>query len=294
MRIALIFDKTRPDTTGVYFERACRALHLDADQYWLRDASRIPATYDLYIRIDQGDDYLTRLPERLRPVVFYAIDTHMRHSWPKIRRTAGWYDMVCCCHRDAARRLRGARWLPLACDFELHGAVTKETRQWDLAFVGNDGGVPRKFVLQALRERYPNSFVGTADYHTLGAIYGDARIGFNYSIANDVNMRVFEVLAGGALLVTNALPGDDFDRLGLRDRQHLVVYRNARELVEALEYFLARSAEREAIARVGADVVRARHTYVHRMQELLTGVSQQFGVALPRSVHQESFTCGPS
>ena len=43
MKLALIFDKTRPDTTGGYFERACRTLGVAADHWWLRDAERIPA-----------------------------------------------------------------------------------------------------------------------------------------------------------------------------------------------------------------------------------------------------------
>ncbi|MBI3331169.1 MAG: hypothetical protein HYZ96_03550, partial [Candidatus Omnitrophica bacterium] len=93
MRLALIFDKTRPDTTGVHVERAARALGIAADHWWLRDADRIPEAYDLYLRIDHGDDYAVALPQRLRPAVFYAIDTHLPHSWRKIRRVARRYDL---------------------------------------------------------------------------------------------------------------------------------------------------------------------------------------------------------
>lgn len=278
MRIALIFNKTRPDTTGVYFERACRKMSVAYDHWELRQAAQIPRDYDLYVRIDHGDDYLMRLPQRLRPAVFLAFDTHLRHSWRKIRHTAHWYDIVFCCHREGARRLPGAEWLPVACDWELHG-VREASRIWDLAFVGTDGGVPRKFYLQALRERYPNSFLGPADYTQLGAIYSQARIGFNYSIADDVNMRVFEVLAARALLVTNALRHDDLHRLGLEDGQHLVLYRTPQELLERLEYYVAHPEEREAIAQAGCIVVRQHHTYTHRMTRLLERVQQRFGVS---------------
>ncbi|MBI4353637.1 MAG: glycosyltransferase [Candidatus Omnitrophica bacterium] len=276
----MIFDTYRPDTTGGYFERACQALGMTVEHWWLRDVARIPEGYDLYLRIDCGDGYDIRLPPNLRPVVFYAIDTHLPHSWEKIRRMAPQFDLVCCCHRDASLRLPDAVWLPVAGDptmpAEHHGM-----NRFDVAFVGTDGGRPRKFYLQALRERYPQSFIGKADYRDLMTIYGQARIGFNYSIGNDVNMRIFEVLAARTLLVTNALANDDLGRLGLEDRRHLVLYRRPAEVVELIDYYLAHEEEREQIAASGAEVVRARHTYVHRMRQLLMTVSHRLGVPLP-------------
>lgn len=286
MRLALIFDRHRPDTTGGYFERACRQLGLESDHWWLRDAEHIPDDYDLYLRIDHGDDYLRRLPERLRPVVFYAIDTHLAHTWKKVRATATWYDLVCCTQRAAAQRLPKAVWVPLACDAELHGP-TGEPVVWDLAFVGTEGGMPRKFYLQALRERYPNSRIGAAEHTAIGSIYSRSRIGINYAIADDVNMRVFEVLAAGTLLVTNALPGGEFDALGLQDRRHVALYRTPRELLEALEYFLAHEEERIRVARAGRQVVLERHTYRHRLQQLLKA-ARHIGLPVPAAVGHEA------
>ncbi|MBI1991671.1 MAG: glycosyltransferase family 1 protein [Candidatus Omnitrophica bacterium] len=135
-----------------------------------------------------------------------------------------------------------------------------------------DGGRGR---YQELRERYPNSFIGPADHAQLASIYRRARVGFNYSIHDDVNMRIFEVLAAETLLVTNQLRHDDLGRLGLEDRRHLVLYRSPRELFDLIEYYLAHPAERQAIAQEGAHVVRARHTYVRRLEQLLATVSRQ-------------------
>jgi len=292
MPIALIFDKTRPDTIGTYFERACRALGLAYDHWWLRDADQIPAAYDLYLRVDHGDDYLTDLPTRLRPSVFYAIDTHLPKSWRKIRRTASRYDAMFCSHRSGASRLPGAEWLPVACDWEWHGDRGM-ARSVDVAFVGMDGGIPRKFYLQALRERYPNSFIGTAAHTRLAAIYSQACVGFNYSIADDVNMRMFEVLAANTLLMTNALHNDDLHALGLEDRQHLVLYRTPQELVDLIDYFLSHPDERRAIAQAGSRRVREQHTYVHRLQQLLGSVSRRLDRPLPHHVH-EPIPCASS
>ncbi len=290
MRLALLFNKTRPDTTGVYFERALGTLGVQADHWALRDVERVPEGYDAYLRIDYGDDYELAWPARLRPSIFYAIDTHLSRSWAKIRRMAGDYDAVFCCHRKASVSLPGARWLPVACDPQLHVAPPT-ARTLDMAFVGTDGGVPRKFYLQALRERYPNSAIGPADFRQMAALYGRAKIGFNYSIADDVNMRMFEVLAGGALLVTNALTGDDLARLDLSDRRDLVLYRRPEDLFPLIDYYLAHPQERETIARQGQQLALARHTYRHRMQELLAVLEYRPKLA---RVHPlgEPLTCG--
>ena len=292
MRIALIFDASRSDTTGVYFERACHVLGVPCDHWWLRDAAQIPADYDLYLRIDHGDDYTTALPDSLRPLVFYAIDTHLPHSWPKIRRLARRYDLVCCAQANAGGELRNAVWLPLACDPGLHCGESGPA-VWDVAFVGTEGGVPRKFYLQVLRERYPDSFIGAADHRQLGSIYGRARIGFNYSIADDVNMRIFEVLAAKTLLVTNALTRDDLDRPGLQDRRHLALYRRPSELFETIEYFLTHEDARRRIAEAGHAAVLERHTYVHRMRQLLSTASQRLGLSMPIE-RAEVLTCASS
>ena len=283
MKLAMIFDKRRPGTTGTYFERAFHTLGIACDHWWLRDAERIPSDYDLYLRVDHGDDYLVPLPARLRPAVFYAIDTHLAHSWKKIRRTAGWYDLVFCCHRDGAERLRGAEWLPVACDPELHGP-TGRPPVWDVGFIGTEGGIPRKFYLQALKERYPNSRIGQAPYAEMASIYSRSRVGFNYSINNDVNMRLFEVLAARTLLVTNALAGDDLRRLDLEEGRHLATFRHPAELFERIDYFLQHPEEARQIAQAGHEAVIRQHTYAHRMRRLLARAAETVGLALPQAL----------
>lgn len=278
-RVAVLFEYERPGTTGFYWERAFRALGVSCDHWRLADAARIPPEYALYVRVDHGDDYEVRLPAALRPSVFYAIDTHVPHSWRKIRRAAGWYDLSVYCHLEAAERMGGA-WIPVGCDSELHGAVPGE-RLYDVAFVGTDGRVPRKFLLQALRERYPRSFIGGAPHDGMAAIYSRSRIGFNYAINNDVNMRVFEAMAAGALLVTNPVRPDGFQRLGLEGGRHLRFYRSPRELFEVIDEVVAAPAAAQQIAEAGQQLVLARHTYAHRMRQFLAEVARRLGVQIP-------------
>ena len=277
MRLALIFDQHRADTTGVYFKRAAHALGLPVDHWWLRDAARIPAAYDLYVRIDHGDDYAVALPARLHPSVFFVSDTHLPYNWPKIHQAARCYDLMVCAQRSAAHRLSGAAWLPFGCDPSL-AEPTPLRGPWDLAFIGSDGGVPRKFILQALRERYPHSYLGPAPHTQLAAIYQQAKIGFNYSVGAELNMRIFEVLGAGTLLVTNALQDESLEQLGLHDGTHYIAYRDPEALFACIDGWLTRDDERRRIAQAGMAEVRAHHTYVHRLRQLLDIVSQRFGM----------------
>ncbi|MBI4343604.1 MAG: glycosyltransferase family 1 protein [Candidatus Omnitrophica bacterium] len=277
MRLCLVFDKVRPDTTGVYFERACQQLGIACDHWWLRNAPQIPSGYDLYLRVDHGE-YTVDLPERLRPRVFYAIDTHLKRSWQSIRALARRYDLVCCAQRAAAMRLPGALWVPLGCD-PAWMEPGPGGGPWDVVFIGHDGGNPRKFILQAVRERYPNSYVGTAPHTQLLSLYAQGKIGFNYSIRGEINMRVFEVLAAGALLVTNTLPQDEMASLGLREGEHYVAYQRLEDLFACLDAWLADEAGRRRIAQAGAAVVRREHTYAKRLAQVLAA-AKDHGPAL--------------
>ena len=275
MRLAVIFNGSRPDTVGYYIVRACQALGIAAQAYGLDQLRTVPAEYDAYLRIDHGDDYDVLWPAALRPRLFFVSDTHVRHSWKKIRRIAAHYDLMCCAQSAAAARLPNAVWVPFACDPQLHAPPDQVLQRYEIVFVGTDGGTPRKFVLQALRERCPNSLVGKAPHTAMSALYSAGKIGFNYSIAHEVNMRVFEVLAARTCLVTNVLPSAELAALGLRDGEHLVMYRSEDQLLPALELLLADASRRGRIAQAGFDVVRRRHTYAHRVAQMLQAAMQR-------------------
>ncbi len=273
MRIAIVYDKTASHTTGAYLEAALRRGRYELDHYWTSRASEVPPGYDLYLRIDHGD-YANDLPEHLHPAIFYAIDTHLEKPYRKIRRQAAHYDLVCCAQLDGAQRLAceigvPVEWLPLGCDPELHAAPGGE-RVLDVAFVGSEGKRgPRPRLLALLRRRYPNVAIGSAPHTELGRLYGSAKIGFNCSIRNDVNMRMFEVMAAGALLVTNRIVGNGINDL-FREGEHYVAYRDHRDLLRRIDHYLVHEGERMAIAEAGCRLVLSRHTYHRRTVRLLS------------------------
>jgi tetratricopeptide (TPR) repeat protein len=137
------------------------------------------------------------------------------------------------------------------------------------------------------RGRYLERIIDLADRHQLktyiangvygrefGRIQAQSRIVFNHSFAGqNLNMRVFEALAAGRLLLTDRCEWARLPEI-FRDREHLVYYENPQQFEELLLYYLAHPDERTRIARQGQAEVLARHTYKHRAGELVQAVGE--------------------
>lgn len=272
MHIALCFNRDNEATLGVYFERALKELGHVVDHFWTRNTRVMPRAYDLYLRIDHGD-YQDDLLEDYHPAAFYVADTHLPKPYRKIRRQAMHYEFVFCAQEAGAHRLRGDRrinasWLPVACDPQVHCRL-EVPNQYDVSFVGTDGKkVWRTALLKQLRRHYQRSFLAQAPHTEMARIYSASTIGFNCSVRNDINMRMFEIMSCGTLLVTNALSDPGFLRL-FQPGVHLVTYRTERELFDRMDYYLTHPEERQWIADNGRRLVHALHTYRHRVEALL-------------------------
>lgn len=271
MKLALIFNKEREDTIGCYFESAARDLGVEFDHFWTSDGN-IPAGYALYLRIDHGD-YKYDLPVDLRPSAFYVVDTHLIKPYRKIKEQAGHYDYVFCAQKNGLEKLKNdtginAAWIPIACDPVKHRDLRLKKR-FDLAFVGTEGKKNlRGELLKQLAVRYPDSFLGQADSALMANIYSSAKIGFNYSINNDINMRMFEILSCGILLVTNSIKENGFEEL-FCDAKNVVVYHDPDELFRKIDHYLLHYEEREKIAKAGQALAVGKHTYKDRLKRML-------------------------
>ena len=148
---------------------------------------------------------------------------------------------------------------------------------YDIGFVGRDA---KKFArgkqLEILKGKYPHSFIGQADFKKMSGIYSSSRIGFNSSISNDINMRIFEILACGCFLLTNKIKGNGFEEL-FTDGKDLVTYRNNKEMLELIDYYLRNEAERQRIAESGYGLAIGRHTYYHRVQKMFNYIAFKLG-----------------
>lgn len=96
----------------------------------------------------------------------------------------------------------------------------------------------------------------------------------NDPVAQTPGPRFFEVaLAGGFQLVDTSNPEirvDDFYSEG----QDYVGFRNVEDCIDKLEYYLARPAERLAIAKSAQQATLAEHLYSHRVEKLLSAAAK--------------------
>jgi hypothetical protein len=293
MRILLCYSY-HPNTTATYFERALGKRH---EVHYVGAASGSRAGYpsnqdlveliakgfpqpDLVLLVDSGGCACPRGMERMScPTAVYLIDVH-RHLRPR-EVLAPLFDYVFVAQKDYTdyfRRLGNPQvyWLPLACDMELHGGRSRP-KVWDVGFVGQIHSPARARRLGKLAERYRlNDYQRIYPREEIAEIYSQSRIVFNSSIDGDLNMRVFEAMASGSLLVTDHIENGQADLF--QDRVHLVEYVDDKDLLSQVEYYLQHDEEREQIARAGYERVMEQHTYTHRCQSILDTI---FGDGTP-------------
>ncbi len=277
MKIALVYD--RGSRVGVG-ERCRRVLEhqpgLEVSQFDLKEIRQVTEGFDLYLRLDDGD-YAAPFPAGLHPYAWWVADTHLEHPLGCIIRNSPDCDALFCFQKEGAWKVgqttgRLVRWLPPACD-EAGPApvfVPHRERRWDIAFVGTTGKYTlRKVVLELVKSSYPNAFVGTAHHSELFSIYSQARIVVNYAINNDINMRIFEAMAAGALVLNNRILDNGFEDIFAAGRD-CVVFDDPTTggLKRSIDHYLAHRDEGERIARAGF-ALAGRNTYRQRLAEIL-------------------------
>lgn len=186
------------------------------------------------------------------------------------------FDVVFCTQKDslpaiAAAGILNAEWLPFAFDTTLDDPAPQE-RRYDVGFVGSldqpATQAERRHVLGLLEARYRMNDYRRAVYGTemLNA-YRQSRIVVNIPVPGGFNMRTFEALAGGALLLTKAVGNGQAELF--QDGVHLVTYRDTDDLLAKVEYYLRHDRERKEIAAAGRREILSRHTYLHRAEHVL-------------------------
>ena len=118
-----------------------------------------------------------------------------------------------------------------------------------------------------IRDSYVSVYLGRAEPARIGAIYSRAKIVFNKSVRNDVNMRYFEAMAAGAALLTDRTSGNGVEEL-FSPGVDFVEYEDETSMLASIDWLLANDAVRERIGQRGKETVLARHTYRQRAEQV--------------------------
>lgn len=243
----------------------------DMEQVYLRASAAGYPRPDLFLWVEATAGFAPRHVERLPCVTAcYLIDSHLQNiAWHPTWAT--YFRFAFVAQKYPLPRIQQANplthWLPLACDPGIHARYPLEKTR-GITFVGNVDHNPRRATLLSSLSAQTGVFREQAYLDDMARLFSASRIVFNSAVSNDLNMRVFEAMSTGSLLLTDR-PRESGQETLFVDGDEYALYRNDEELVDVARFYLENDAIREQIAARGRQVVHNAHTYLHRVDELL-------------------------
>jgi hypothetical protein len=182
----------------------------------------------------------------------------------------------------------GARFVAHAVDAQQFAGPEME-RIYDVGWVGQTTGPiyhKRGPILNELSKSFRmNNAKRRYSLEEMALTYRQSKIVVNVGrddYPQDANLRTFEAMAAGALLITS-LPSE-LSAIGFRDGAHFVGYCNEAEITGLVRTYLADDTARRTIAEGGRELVLREHTYDRRIEtflELMEGAEKK-GIAPAR------------
>ncbi len=292
-----------PITTGVYFERAlrerCRTItvgpplpghfiekwHLQKLKLPLKEqdistdfrpdmaeiVARTPPEElpDLYLWIESVGGYsplnLDTLP---CPKACFLIDCHLKLA-PRIE-WAKKFDIVFIAQKEYLEDFRKlgmqVHWLPLGCDPDIHRHYDMP-KNYPISF---DGSIPedsrREKLLTYLASHIPVNY-DRCFWEDRARLFSESKIIFNSSAQNDLNMRTFEVMSAGSMVMSDLGRNSGQDILFVNGEDYALY--NDQNMVDVAKFYLENEELRERIAARGQQLVHNAHTIGHRVDDLL-------------------------
>lgn len=215
------------------------------------------------------------------PTALFHCDTYLyvdqRIRWSML------FDYAVLFHPGFDERFRagghpGLITLSLAVPGELFEGPEEE-RVFEVGYVGRvDGPIykTRRRVLDTLARHFRLN--DWCPYHVpeqMARVYKQSKVVVNVARDDhppDANLRVFESMAGGALLITR-VPGE-LTSVGFEEGVHFIGYREEREIIGLVRQYLNDDVTRRRIAEAGREKVLREHTHDCRVKALLERVDK--------------------
>jgi len=239
------------------------ALRADPRFEVFRFGERGVSCADIYLNIEPCNN-IVRYPGRKS--CYWEIDNHI-HLGADYKK----YDMVDYLfvtqkHFQALYPDKKTWWVPLGADADKHKLYPDEKIEFDVGFLGNDTYPRRRGLLDKIGEKYKLLRSTAKPGEEYSRMLSRCKILFNCSMDNDMNMRFFEAMSIGRMLISDNVWGQDdlFE-----DGKHYVTFQEWEDLDKKIEFYLNHETEREAIAKAGADYVHSFHTYQDRINKML-------------------------
>ena len=243
--------------------------------------------FDLHYWVDFGEDAFPAFDWKdfvcPKPNVYVTSDTHLGYDY-RLKK-AKEFDYVFCNQKKAVDDFirdgipqERIKWLPHAFEPLAYspGVFNVKKNNWntcaaplkryDVCFIGNLNDENRVRHLDRLFKEFPNFYWGNQRFHEAAEKFNESKIVFNVSARGELNMRHFESLGTRSFLLTDNIPED---QNVFTEGLHFAGYSNMDEMIEKAKYYLAHDEEREKIAEAGYQEAISKHTYMHRVLQVL-------------------------
>ena len=212
-----------------------------------------------------------------QPMAFYAVDAPINDFWQRsyaYQFDRVWVDQHALWRNWATAGIDWARWLPLAADTNIyHPPAEEDERDIQILFVGSlDPQLrpKRSAIIHRLRQ--------IADVHVVDGggtrsvppsevadLYRRSKIVLNELLFDGINLRTFEAMACGAVLLTENGRGEE---MLFTDGYSLVTF-NQSNLENVVQNLLDHPSRTQHVGRAGSSLVLEKHTLARRANQVV-------------------------
>jgi hypothetical protein len=261
-------------TVGNYMVNACRSMGISCS--WSDKLSLPKHSPNLLIKIDDGDYDPIKYKDLYDcPTVWWFVDSHT--VFDRGLSIARNFDHTFCAQLEGVEKLVSsgidAQWLPLGCDPNVHtGLFHLQHREYDIGFAGSITSSWAK-DRQPLLNRISKEFKGRTLFTTtnsgqLSIVNGSSKIVINTCVNNDINMRFFEAISAGCILVTPEINNNGYDKM--KKFKSIICYNGSIEdAIIKIKYALDNLNLLDTEAREASAYYQKHHCYERRMEELI-------------------------
>ncbi|MBU4312026.1 MAG: glycosyltransferase [Candidatus Omnitrophica bacterium] len=143
---------------------------------------------------------------------------------------------------------------------------------YDVGFAGAISSAPlhrtRKELIDAMSRRY-NVKTNNAVRNNIAEFYSQSKTVFGASDFNSelyTSNRFYVALGCGACYITKKFQGIE---LLAKNKEHVLWFEDKKELFDILDYYLSHDSERNMIREAASKLAMERHTYEHRLRNIL-------------------------
>lgn len=265
-RVAVVY-KYYPDRPGIggnlvlALNQICHAEHFEHGDE--------PSGWDNYLYVDNGDYDYFPCPEHCHPSAFWAIDM-MTPQQPWRPQLSGYveraktFDAIYAAQPSAVAHFQEynieAEWLPVAANPDYHKPWAEE-KAWGWAAIWHNCGERIGYV-ETVAKHFPSGFLGYVDGKRYSQYMSRAHCILNLSRSDELNLRVFEVMATGVPLVTDRARGLD---LLFQENEHYLGFDGIEGMLGQIRWVQENPGAAEDMAQRARVEVLDKHTFYHRI-----------------------------